>query len=443
MDVKPTLNRAYIESIDDALKVVECVLSGYLHSVSRRPYEIERPKLICSGHIFVFIEEKSGIKRWTDGVSWSPSRIVGKFLVYKELFKASGQAVTSPGGLNGGPNGAAGPSYSYRSDGLIKKALSLRVRAKPGELKEEDVEQALNQNVDYFTVHIISYYTLDDISNGILLTPSELEPFRGVVPSQRLLEALEMSSIGNNKTVRPPKFKHRDRPKSKAVGVASAGAVAGSKVSSSSAAAASKASKKISPRISTPILGQFPPRPFPLQHSSSQMGSHNSPIVLMPPLSLAHQLPQPVSQQFAGSPSAAPYGIHFQYHHQPFPLPCPNPQYPQEPYNSYLPALPMPQPVLHTLPALAPYQTPHQSTNQGPGQYMGPHHRQLANTSASITFSTSASASASTSTSTNISTKPQYPVPTTGLTPGPVSSGPASSGTAPGQAPGPPAPVKP
>lgn len=55
MDVKPTLNRAYIENNDDALKVVECVLNGDLHSVSRRPYEIERPKLAyLFGQYFCF-----------------------------------------------------------------------------------------------------------------------------------------------------------------------------------------------------------------------------------------------------------------------------------------------------------------------------------------------------------------------------------------------------
>ena len=86
MDIEPTF-KGYIEDEDDALLILQATLDGKLKHIPRRPYEIERPYLIVSGSIFVFIEEISGIKRWTDGVSWSPSRISGKFLIYKELDK--------------------------------------------------------------------------------------------------------------------------------------------------------------------------------------------------------------------------------------------------------------------------------------------------------------------------------------------------------------------
>lgn len=221
MDVKPTLNRAYIENNDDALKVVECVLNGDLHSVSRRPYEIERPKLICSGNIFVFIEEKSGIKRWTDGIPWSPSRVVGKFLVYKELFRSNSgggggsakqQSRDSTNYSNTGSTGDAGiagtATYSYRSDGLIKKAFSLRVKSNVDEL--DPTQDPRDRHL--FTIHIISYYTLDDITNGVLVTPSEMVRFQKVVPSQRLLDALEHTSIGNFKTIGSVKSKKKKKP---------------------------------------------------------------------------------------------------------------------------------------------------------------------------------------------------------------------------------------
>ncbi|KAF8940490.1 hypothetical protein BGZ58_006162 [Dissophora ornata] len=45
------------------------------------------PSLISPGSVFVFDEEESGICRWTDGRIWSPSRICGNFLVYRELFR--------------------------------------------------------------------------------------------------------------------------------------------------------------------------------------------------------------------------------------------------------------------------------------------------------------------------------------------------------------------
>jgi Gti1/Pac2 family len=51
------------------------------------PTPRERAQLIKSGCVFIYEENGSGIKRWTDGVPWSPSRILGNFLVYRELMK--------------------------------------------------------------------------------------------------------------------------------------------------------------------------------------------------------------------------------------------------------------------------------------------------------------------------------------------------------------------
>ncbi|KAF9113548.1 hypothetical protein BGX27_001309 [Mortierella sp. AM989] len=49
--------------------------------------DLPNPSLIIPGSVFVFDEEESGICRWTDGRIWSPSRICGNFLVYRELFR--------------------------------------------------------------------------------------------------------------------------------------------------------------------------------------------------------------------------------------------------------------------------------------------------------------------------------------------------------------------
>lgn len=84
MDIEPTF-KGYVEDEKDALLIIQATMDGKLKHIPRRPYEIERSYLITSGNIFVFIEEISGIKRWTDGVTWSPSRIAGKFLIYKEI----------------------------------------------------------------------------------------------------------------------------------------------------------------------------------------------------------------------------------------------------------------------------------------------------------------------------------------------------------------------
>lgn len=47
----------------------------------RRLNDAERRDMVKSGAVFIFATEESGIKRWTEGLAWSPSRIDGNFLV--------------------------------------------------------------------------------------------------------------------------------------------------------------------------------------------------------------------------------------------------------------------------------------------------------------------------------------------------------------------------
>lgn len=75
--------RGYIETTYDALLVFEAARRGMIPRVTRRLIERERG-MVQSGAVFVFDEHESGIKRWTDGLVWSPSRILGNFLVSYE-----------------------------------------------------------------------------------------------------------------------------------------------------------------------------------------------------------------------------------------------------------------------------------------------------------------------------------------------------------------------
>jgi hypothetical protein len=75
-----------VENTLDALRIFQMCRDGRLNRVRRRLHDRER-RLIRSGSVFVFDEDESGIKRWTDGRLWSPSRILGNFLIYRELEK--------------------------------------------------------------------------------------------------------------------------------------------------------------------------------------------------------------------------------------------------------------------------------------------------------------------------------------------------------------------
>src|SRR5277367_5693545 len=78
--------QGWIETTGDALLILEAARRGLIPRVTRRLVDAERKK-ITSGSVFVFDEDESGIKRWTDGFFWSPSRILGNFLLYRETDK--------------------------------------------------------------------------------------------------------------------------------------------------------------------------------------------------------------------------------------------------------------------------------------------------------------------------------------------------------------------
>jgi len=205
----PTFH-GFVHNSMDGLVLFEACLSGKLHHVPRRPHDRERGSLIKSGNIFIYEENASGIKRWTDGVAWSPSRILGNFLIYRELDKPfppgekkramkrkrssqlDGQSdprdseptenseihmpPTPPspkpqpppqqqhqqeGPLEPGQEnerelerqliGSLVDSYGFRQDGLVKKTMSISING--------------------VSHHLVSYYKVDDVKNRVLTRP--------------------------------------------------------------------------------------------------------------------------------------------------------------------------------------------------------------------------------------------------------------------------------
>lgn len=172
-NMQPTWH-GFVHTTQDALTIIEACLNGTLVHCPRRPHDRERASLIRSGSVFVYEESTSGIKRWTDGLSWSPSRIMGNFLVYRELERPfppgekkranrqrNKSARTEPYARSGGPGhygdeppyeipdskdrkitGSLVDSYDFKRGGLLKRTLSVTVNG--------------------CTHHLIAYYTIED-----------------------------------------------------------------------------------------------------------------------------------------------------------------------------------------------------------------------------------------------------------------------------------------
>ncbi|KAI4722105.1 hypothetical protein E4T48_01665 [Aureobasidium sp. EXF-10727] len=196
----------------DGLVLFEACLSGKLHHVPRRPHDRERASLIKSGSVFIYEENASGIKRWTDGVAWSPSRILGNFLIYRELEKPfppgekkramkrkrssqepegrreseenevaeynrlpptppspanpSESKSTAPGATDSEKEmerqliGSLVDSYGFRPNGLVKKTMSISLNG--------------------VSHHLVSYYTVEDVKQRKLGRPLNDSRLNGI-----------------------------------------------------------------------------------------------------------------------------------------------------------------------------------------------------------------------------------------------------------------------
>ena len=198
--LQPTF-QGHVATAQDALILFDACLQGHLSYVPRRPHRRERNQLIRSGCVFIYEENATGIKRWTDGITWSPSRILGTFLIYRELDKPfppgekkcankikkrkwskSGNPYARPEGFSreGGYSpttqsameterqliGSLVHSYGFKTYGLVKKTMSVTLLG--------------------VTRHLVSYYSVNDVLNNQLRTPSQTENLHYIRPRSEL-----------------------------------------------------------------------------------------------------------------------------------------------------------------------------------------------------------------------------------------------------------------
>lgn len=71
----------FVDSTVHALRLILAAREGVILRIICCLNDTERKELVISGTVFVFAVEESEIKRWTDSHRWSPSRIIGNFLV--------------------------------------------------------------------------------------------------------------------------------------------------------------------------------------------------------------------------------------------------------------------------------------------------------------------------------------------------------------------------
>ena len=169
----------HVRTPADAIILFEACRIGLLPRVQRRLSEKERQS-IRSGSVFVWDEREAGMRRWTDGKSWSASRVAGSFLTYREMegkrggaHAAAARAVKTPESNKGsdedqGEGGEEGPDgYRYKPDGLMKQSFSITT--------------STGQHL-----HLISYYARAHPTAPGLNQPSSDPALRHIRPQKGL-----------------------------------------------------------------------------------------------------------------------------------------------------------------------------------------------------------------------------------------------------------------
>ncbi|KAF4536216.1 Gluconate transport inducer [Lasiodiplodia theobromae] len=179
----------HVRTPNDAIILFEACRTGLLPRVQRRLSEKERQQ-IKSGSVFVWDEREAGMRRWTDGKSWSASRVSGSFLTYREMegkrggngFPAKKSSSKSDNGSKDGSDEDGPDGYRYKPDGLMKQSFSITT--------------SQGQHL-----HLISYYARSSPTANVLMQPSQdptlrhIRPQKGMYPESSVNEQSNVPAV--------------------------------------------------------------------------------------------------------------------------------------------------------------------------------------------------------------------------------------------------------
>ena len=198
----------HVRTPADAIILFEACRLGLLPRVQRRLSEKERQS-IKSGSVFVWDEREAGMRRWTDGKSWSASRVSGSFLTYREMegkrggnsfgppLAAVSRAGKTPDSTRGSDSdmdmgGEDGPDgYRYKPDGLMKQSFSITTSSGNH-------------------LHLISYYSRSHPSASGLTSPTSdpalrhIRPQKGMYPESTVHEHQNIPAVTRSPMVSTP-----------------------------------------------------------------------------------------------------------------------------------------------------------------------------------------------------------------------------------------------
>jgi hypothetical protein len=192
----------FIDTTYDALVLFEACLRGQISYIGRRPSDGEQKDLIMSGNIFIYKVLSSSIKRWTDGIKWSPSRRLDNFLIYRQLqrsFQLTEQRkalkkndtsscirknTTTNARTNTRLKNGVPQMFKDGSGIGIERSLDRLVGSLTGSYNFMEmglVKRTIKVIVGDTTYHLVSYYTISDAENcSGFMVPSKDSQFKHI-----------------------------------------------------------------------------------------------------------------------------------------------------------------------------------------------------------------------------------------------------------------------
>ncbi|KAJ1953907.1 Global transcription regulator sge1, partial [Linderina pennispora] len=172
-----TVTGLKVASTRDALTIFEACRRNILPRITRRLTEIEKAQ-INDGTVVVFDEKEAKMKRWTDGRLWTPSRIMGNFLVYREVDRKLQPNREAAVELDRWDRQGAPSSSAFSSHkgvffptirGLMKKTISLNVP----DNEQAFLAQHMPRPPRMHQQHLIAYFRAE--TSAMLPGPDDME----------------------------------------------------------------------------------------------------------------------------------------------------------------------------------------------------------------------------------------------------------------------------
>jgi len=155
-----------VETTVQALRLVHAARLSVIPRIIRRLDDRERNQMVVSGAVFVFSENESGIRRWTDGRLFLSSRIDGNFLVYRELNqRRRGPRNSSHAEEWISMSGDGGREIQSSTQGQYPSRVSFVTENDDGIKVGGLVKRTITVKIHGTDHHVISYYTQEDVDS--------------------------------------------------------------------------------------------------------------------------------------------------------------------------------------------------------------------------------------------------------------------------------------